>query len=257
MNIFDRLKEAIFDLDENDLLLKLKEPSNSTAIQIPPYSAPKLDARPKEEVDNLPFTPIRKPISKPLFSKSLNLEKTVKEAPKVVAEEKVVQETTYDSFQDIKSILKQTFKDLKIYDQLPDDKEAKLLAKLYENKSSFPECVILYEKAQKKGLTLINALSLAIDKRFVSCATYSIEELEEKQQLDLLLKDKKIRLFISTQELLYHHPKLLSHYLETPGNPIKRLGTKDLFVLLNIDYYLKDPLLKRSIWNNLMAYFKK
>ncbi|NBO24030.1 MAG: hypothetical protein EBU93_02170 [Chlamydiae bacterium] len=257
MHLIERLKEAIAYLDDSELLLR----KNASIIhkEIEPVQSEFIPKKEDvvEDLEKLPFTPIRKSIGKSIFSKSLNLEKSKKEAPKIIQSEKVDEAKPIDSFQDVKSILKSLFKELKIYDDLPDDKEAKLLAKLYENKSIFKECVILYEPSLKKGGSLLHSLTQAIEKRFTSCQLLSIEEIEEKEQLDILLKDKKIRLFICTQDLLWHHPKLLSHYIETTGSSIKRIGTKDLVVLLNLEYYLKDPLLKRSLWNQLMGYFKK
>lgn len=257
MTLIDRLKEAISYLHEDELILR----NISVKSEIFPSAKPiEPIVETKEEPEKLPFNPIRKPVSKSIFNQSLNLKKTTKEAPKIVHQEqseKTEESKVIDSFQDVRAIIKQTFKDLKLHDQIPDDKEAKILAKLYENKSQFPEVVILYEKTQAKGTALLQALSNAIDKRFVSCDCISIEEIEEKGNLDPLLKDKKIQLFICTQELLWHHPKLLSQFVETKNQSMKRLGTKDLILLLNLDIYLKDPSIKRSLWNNLMAYFKK
>ncbi len=254
MSIFDRLKQAISDLDEDELVLSVKRSPKEIHEIVPEPKAAWIEQ--PIEIDNLPFKPIRKAPQQSIFSKTLNLEKTKKEPPKIEQSIENEESKTIDSFQDIRSILKIVAKDLKILDQLPNDREAKILAKLYENKSHYPECLILYEKTHKRGLPLLQALSKAIEKRFVSCGLLSIEEIEEKENLEEILKEKKIKLFIFSNQILWHRPKLLSHYLEIPGHALKRLATKDLFVLSDLDYYLKDPLLKRSLWNHLMAYFK-
>ena len=255
MNLFDRLKLAITFLEDDELIYKMNEPNQAMVIS-------SAEIQGFEEKEKLPFVPIRKPPSVSIFQKSLNFSKIEKQAPKVVElaepqEKTLAPSPSIDPFLDVRSAIKTIGKDYKILDTLPDDREAKKLAKLYENKSNYPECMIFYEKTQKKGLLLLQALSFAINRSFFSCSLLSIEEIEEKENLDEILKDKKIRLIICSQQTLWHHPKLLSHYLETPGNIFKRLATKDLFVLSNLEYYLKDPSLKRSLWNNLNAYFKK
>lgn len=257
MTLFDRLKIAINFLEEDELIYSIEKPTLSPVSSKP--EEPIID-----EKEKLPFHPIRKPPSVSLFQKSLNFSKLEKKAPKVIdstvsvsASAQPSENMPLDSFLDVRSTLKSIAKDYKILETLPDDREAKRLAKLYENKSNYPDCIILYEKAQKKGINLLSALAFAINKTFFNCQLISIDEIEEKEILEEILKDKKIRLIICPQQTLWHHPKLLSHYLETPGNIIKRLATKDLFVLSDLEYYLKDPSLKRSLWNNLIAYFRK
>ena len=249
MNFIERIKEALSYLPEDDLILPGRKIVEHEKIQTIEEKEPELP-------EKLPFQPIRKPVSQPLFQKAPIPQKAPK-APITSKPEAENSSTVFDSFQDIKSLLRAHFKNLKIYDDLPDDKEAKILAKLYENKTYIAECILLHEASNKKELTLLQNLANAIDKRFASCDILSLEEIEKNGQLDIILKDKNVRLFIATKDLVWHHPKLLNNYSETSTGPFKKLATKDLFTLMNLEYYLKDPLLKRSLWNYLMAYFKK
>lgn len=249
MNFIERIKEALSYLPEDDLILsghKILEPIKTQIIEEKEPEAP----------EKLPFQPIRKPISQPLFKKPIIVQKPPK-APPSNKSEIENSSVVFDSFQDIKSLLKTHFKNLKIHDDLPDDKEAKILAKLYENKTYIAECILIHESSNKKELTFLQNLTNAIHKKFASCDILSLESLEKSGELDIILKDKNIRLFIATKDLIWHHPKLLNNYSETSTGPFKKLATKDLFTLMNLEYYLKDPLLKRSLWNYLMAYFKK
>lgn len=239
--------------EEGSILYKLKENSTAAVLEkvieeIKPLTEPE---------EKLPFIPQRRVLTKATPSKSLHLEKTKKEAPEIKQEvsEKPT-ESLFDRFEDMKLLLKKIAPNFPILDKLPDDKEAALISKQYENNIKLPHVMVFYDEGLKEYHTFLKALVNAIDKRFFSCELVPIDALEQQDLLDSILKEKKLKLTICPSELLWHHPKLMSHYRELPGQQIKRLGTKDLLVLSQLNYYMKDPLLKRSLWNTLMAYFK-
>lgn len=250
MNLFEKLKQAIHLLNEEDLYL-----SKTASLKPIPLQQKKEPLQPIEN-EKLPFNPIRKPVSKPLFSQSLNLEKKEKKPPLLEASNPEATIQPIDSFQDIKSLLKSISSNIKIFDELPDDAEAKRLAKLYEKKTQFAECLIFYENPKEKGLQLLKAIGLAIEKQFTRCTLHAIDDIEQSQLLEEMLKDKNVKLIITCHDWIIHHPKLLNIFSEKTGSPIKKLGTKDVIVLSNLEYYMKDPALKRSLWNLLMGYFK-
>lgn len=257
MNLFEKLKQAIYLLNEEDLYLsKPKALSDLKVAEKKLVEVAKKEQTIPVENEKLPFNPIRKPVSKPLFSQSLNLEKKQKQPPKIEATPTESTPSVADSFQDIKTLLKSISSNIKIFDELPDDSEARRLAKLYEKKTQFAECLIFYENPNQKGLMLLKAVALAIEKQFTVCTLHAIDDIEQSGLLEEMLKDKNVKLIITCHDWIIHHPKLLNIFNEKTGSSIKKLGTKDVIVLSNLEYYMKDPALKRSLWNLLMSYFK-
>ncbi len=254
MTIFSKLKQAVRFLDEEERAFIKK---NVSLHKNPPEVDTEIVIDP---LDKLPFFPQREKRVQPLFSKkTLHLEPVKKSPPKPIPAsetEHPVSPLSFDSFQDIKNLLRSLNHPVPIYDDLPNDQEAIRRSKLYEKTAHYPFTLLIYDQISPLNLKFLKALERSIELRFGSIQCLSIEDLEKNHQIDSMLKDKNLKLLICLNDLIWHHPKLLSQYRELPGQLFKRLGTKDLLILSQIDYYLKDPGLKRSLWNHLTTYFK-
>jgi len=60
-----------------------------------------------------------------------------------------------------------------------------------------------------------------------------------------------LKLIIVCDYTLWQLPNLMQFYKETPAQKTRQLGEKSLFLLPDLSLYLKDPLLKRSLWKAL------
>jgi hypothetical protein len=252
MNLFEQLKRAISQLHEEDLYLNLphKEtlsvaPAQKTQLPPPPV--------PVEREDPRPFTPLRQKRSTSLFTPSAPL----KPNPPGIAHEEVKpseEKPSFDPFLDIKKLLLKIAPSIKLYDTLPDDRVARKIARAYENKTQFASCIILYENRQGQGLMLLKNLEKAIESRSFSTMMYCLDEIAATGLLEEILNDPQVKLILTCYDWIVHYPKLLNMFHEKTGSLIKKLGTKDVIILSPIEFYLKDPALKRSLWNQLMSY---
>lgn len=251
MNLFDQLKQALSQLHEEDLYLNLPRKERLSAP--PQKTEPKPLPAAIEREDPRPFTPLRQKRTSSLFTSSSPIKST---PPSIVHDEVKPSEEkpSFDPFLDIKKLLQKIAPSIKLYDTLPDDRIARQIARAYENKTQFASCIILYENQQGQGLMMLKNLEKAIESRSFSTMMYCLDEIAATGLLEDILNDPQVKLILTCYDWIVHYPKLLNLFHEKTGSLIKKLGTKDVIILSPIDFYLKDPSLKRSLWNQLMSY---
>jgi hypothetical protein len=65
------------------------------------------------------------------------------------------------------------------------------------------------------------------------------------------LTSSELKLVIICDHTLWQLQNLRHFYKETPAQNYRQLGDKHLLMLPDLSLYLKDPLLKRSLWKAL------
>lgn len=193
-----------------------------------------------------PIVPIKNPIAekKPLSAPA----KTEAPTPPPISVEKPSKESGFD---EIQKLLSSVFPDLVILPDIPSDMQARQIANRWKTKNqSAPLSVLSFREPALQQKILIN-LAHALDVTFGGARWISAEEIEKENQWEAFLSVRELKLVIICDCALWQMPHLLQYYREVPSHSERFLLKAPLMLLPDLTLYLKDPLLKRSLWKAL------
>ena len=155
------------------------------------------------------------------------------------------------NFTILRSLFQKTAPQVTLVDQLPSDDSAKRKASRWKTKSqACPISVLSFGEPPAQKALLIEIVK-AIDVYFGPARLVEAETIEKEKQWDSFLTSEEIKLVISCDYTLWQLKDLMSHYKEIPKEQKRMLKNTPLFLLPDLSLYLKDPLLKRSLWKAL------
>ncbi len=156
----------------------------------------------------------------------------------------------------LRGIVKAAIPELKIIDEIPSDAVAKKISERWKTKNkSAPISVIVFQEPPEQR-AFLEQIARALDVFFGTAKIVSAEEIESQNQWDSFLSSPDLKLIISCDYTLWQLSNLMLFYKETPAKKERLLGNVSLFLLPDLSLYLKDPLLKRSLWKALTFNFK-
>jgi hypothetical protein len=148
-----------------------------------------------------------------------------------------------------KTVMSKAAPELHILSEVPSDAIARKIASRWKTKNlSAPITLLSYQEIPEQKV-LLEQITLALDVHFCPAKLVSAETIEKEQQWETFLSVEELRLIITCDYTLWQMPGLLKFYKESPSR--RQIGEKDLFLLPDLSLYLKDPLLKRSLWKAL------
>jgi hypothetical protein len=152
------------------------------------------------------------------------------------------------SFEKIKNILEETAPTYPLIWQIPSDEKAKQISIGYQLKKKAAEVTILSYKESPQGLLFLKNLALAIETCFLPAKVVSALEIEEENGWEILLSEEDLKLVIAGDYSIWELPRLMPFYKEIPNKNEHFLQQTPLFMLPDISLYLKEPLLKKSLF---------
>ncbi|NGX33134.1 MAG: hypothetical protein K1060chlam4_01195, partial [Candidatus Anoxychlamydiales bacterium] len=174
--------------------------------------------------------------------------KKILESKKVIREDKP--KIFEDNFIDIKKSIERIFPNISILEKPIDDKVAKQKSQKYKLKNISSTITILAYKEDEKFYRFLEKLSTALSVYFYPSKVVSAYLIEkENNWSDFLTND--ISLIISSDYTVFELPHLRALYKENPSKGEKSLKDIPLFLLPDIFLYLKEPSLKKSLFNAL------
>ncbi len=132
-------------------------------------------------------------------------------------------------------------------EQIPKDTIAKRIKESWKQTQFTPDIPILYSGKQYRPF--LENIAKAITVRFAPSHVVDIGPLEQQQKWDLFLKAKNLKLIIAPDFILWGAKHLMPYYKEYPQEKKRFIGHVPLLLLPDPSLYLKDPSLKRSLWN--------
>lgn len=162
----------------------------------------------------------------------------------------VAPQQTETDFSDIKKILQSRFPSLAILPTPPDDSEAN---KASENKSGSEVIILSFDK--QTPLFLKN-LACAITQEIAPCTILPASRLENEKAWENLLRQKQLKLLLSTDYGLFSLPNAMQYYREVPKQAKSFLGNIPLLLLTDLSLYLKEPKLKPTLWRAICQMIK-
>ncbi len=138
-----------------------------------------------------------------------------------------------------------------IFAEIPSDAIAKRIATRWKNKNQLAPITVIYFQESPEQKALLEEIAKALDVYFGPAALLCAESIEREKDWKPLLSVPELKLIITCDYTLWQLPNLCQLYKEVPQQKTRQLGEKPLFLLPDLSLYLKDPLLKRSLWKAL------
>ena len=94
----------------------------------------------------------------------------------------------------------------------------------------------------------LEQIAKALDIYFGPAKIVQAEGIEKEKQWGAFLSVADLKMVVVCDYTLWQLNALLQFYKETQAQGSRLLGTVPVFLLPDLSLYLKDPLLKRSLW---------
>ena len=154
-------------------------------------------------------------------------------------------------FSTVRRILSVVSPELSILDEIPNDEIAVKISERWKTKNqSAPISILLYQEPPEQK-ALLEQITTAIDIHFGPAKIVHAEKIEKDKQWGAFLSVADLKMVIVCDYTLWQLNQLMEFYKEVPANRSRVLGKVPLFLLPDLSLYLKDPQLKRSLWNAL------
>jgi len=155
----------------------------------------------------------------------------------------------------IRNLLAVVAPELAIIDEIPSDATAQKIAQRWKTKNQTApiSILLLHEPPEQKAL--LEQITKAIDIYFGPAKIVHAEGIEKDKQWEAFLSVAELKMIIVCDYTLWQLNGLMQFYKETPAQGMRMLGNTPLFLLPDLSLYLKDPLLKRSLWKALCQKF--
>lgn len=235
-------------------VIKKTPPVEETTSDIPVISPILLERAPQECVPKAPVSPSQA-VQVPSASSSPALREEHKE-PRPSASRSPVLFTLHpqkplhpDPMQDLRALVAKSAPSLKLYDTVPSDKEAKKIKSAWKEQANVPDIAIL--GSPHSSLPFLYQVAKAIELHFFSSRVIEVQHLEESNNWEAFLNTANLKIVITPDAVLWSCKQLMQYYHEFPNKKQRFLGKIPLLLLPDPSLYLKDPSLKRSLWNLL------
>ena len=134
---------------------------------------------------------------------------------------------------------------------IPSDAFARQHAQRWKTRNQAAKFSLLLFQEPDSQKELLKNLTQAIETVFGGARIVNAEGIEKEKQWEAFLSSPDLRLAILCDYSLWQMPNLLQFYRELPTRTERFLLNTPLFLLPDLSLYLKDPLLKRSLWKAL------
>ncbi|MBI5272534.1 MAG: hypothetical protein HY861_00945 [Chlamydiia bacterium] len=142
-----------------------------------------------------------------------------------------------------------------LVDHPPPDQIARQIANRWKTKNQSAPISVLSHGENPQHKALLEAITNALDISFDSARLIQAEPIEKEKQWEQFLSAENLKHIVICDATLWQLNHLRQFYKEVPAQGIRTLGAHPLFLLPDLSLYLKDPLLKRSLWKALCQTF--
>lgn len=228
---------------------KKKEPSiepeikrsEEKAIPLPPIEAVKIAPSASAIPEKNPV-PVEKPLPK------LDEKKT---EPPAAPKDFQAPRASPIPLTDVRKLFTALFPQFPVIDSIPSDAIAVKIAERWKTKNKTAPISILAFQEPPEQRALLEQIAKALDATFLSARLIEAEPIEKEKQWEAFLSVPDLKIVIVCDYTLWQMKHLMTLFKENPTQGNRTLGTIPLFLLPDLSLYLKDPLLKRSLWKAL------
>lgn len=209
---------------------KLYEPPAKKSVPLPPKPLPKISLPLPKKEESPPIEKLPEPTEKAPAPLSHSPPKP-------------------SSF--LRSLLQKIAPEIPILPAPPDDTLARKKATGWKTKNQIAPLSILFFAEPPEQKRFLEAIAKALDVYFGPAHLIGAEPIEKENQWETFLSAKELKWVLLCDSSLWQLPRLLRFYKENGPSGSRSLKETPLFLLPDLSLYLKDPLLKRSLWKAL------
>jgi len=173
--------------------------------------------------------------------------------PPPVAEAKPAREAAPRPSSQLHSILEKVAPELALLDTPPDDRAAKQIAHRWKTKNQSAPISVLSSGELPQHKALLCEIAAALDVCFGPARFIDADPIEKEKEWKTFLSSDGLKLIAVCDSTLWQLHHLRQYYKETPASGARTLAEIPVFLLPDLSLYLKDPLLKRSLWKALCS----
>ncbi len=238
------LSDTLFDFFSSDLQ-KTIQSTNPKKNKTQPRPAPAVQSfkSPPAILSSAPKTGLIKKMVFPKEEKKLK-KKDFREPEKPACNMTLA----FDHFKDLMQLIDPK---IKILENIPNDIQAKEIASSWKLKSKVGKITLLVFQENKKELFFIKELAKALHLLFQPTKIINAVNLEKDNQWEAFLNQPHLKFLLITDVSLWKLKNLIAHYHENPTTHETFLGPVPLFLLPQISLYLKEPLIKKTLYESL------
>ncbi len=156
-----------------------------------------------------------------------------------------------ERFDDLRKLFAKISPQIRILDEIPKDTLAKQISERWKTRNQAASISLLFYQESEPHRQLLEHLSQALDVAFGDARLIQCNSIENEKQWEAFLSVAELKTVIICDSTLWQLPNLLQYYRELPTHSERFLQKTPLFLLPDLSLYLKDPLLKRSLWKAL------
>jgi hypothetical protein len=143
-----------------------------------------------------------------------------------------------------------------IHKQPPKDDKAQKVKNLFLQKNHLPKIPVFYTKQLENHRLFLQNIAKAVDYVTGSCRLIDIEPIEKENQWKEIFATSPFSFIIAPDISIFGFFNLITHFKEIPTLGQKKLANIPVFLLPDLNLYLKDHNLKRSLWLELQKYVR-
>jgi hypothetical protein len=156
-----------------------------------------------------------------------------------------------DHLLDVRKMLLKIAPSFAWIDTIPSDQEATRIANSWKTKTQAARISLLFLSEPPPFFKFLENLTRALDVVFGGARLLHAETIEKEKQWEAFLSVPELKYVIVCDSTLGEMPHLLQCHREVPTRSERFLQNTPLILLPDLTLYLKDPLLKRSLWKAL------
>jgi hypothetical protein len=141
--------------------------------------------------------------------------------------------------------------EMPLLQEIPSDAIAKKIANRWKTKNQIAPITVLSYQENPEHRQFLEQIVKALDVYFGPAKLLIADAIEREKEWKTFLSAAELKLVIACDYTLWQLQNLCPFYKEIPAQKYRQLGEKPLFMLPDLSLYLKDPLLKRSLWKAL------
>ncbi len=161
------------------------------------------------------------------------------------------QPQTQERFEDLRRLFAKISPHFRILDEIPKDEQAKQISERWKTRNQAASISLLFHQESEPHRQLLEHLAQALDVAFGGARLIQCSPIEKEKQWEAFLSVPELKTVIICDSTLWQLPNLLQYFREVPSHSERYLQKTPLFLLPDLSLYLKDPLLKRSLWKAL------
>ena len=154
----------------------------------------------------------------------------------------------FNNFSLFFSLMAKLAPEIPLLKEIPNDAIARKIGNRWKTKNQTAPITLLFLGESESHQKFLKEIVKAIDIHFGSAKMVSAESIEKENQWEVFLSSDGLKWIIICDYTLWQLHHLMQFYKEVPSQGVRLLGTVPLFLLPDLSLYLKDPLLKKSLW---------